>query len=141
MSFGSSFLTIGQTTGARELNKSLKGSVMNVANHFSNLGYRWPGPLEVSRVESSLWTRQGVKFDYPPSPMESVVLGWVVRADDGIEEFVEELGLLFELFDDNTCLAAELAISLNMGKEHFPNRCCQGCDARFVFPPGQPHNA
>ncbi len=45
--------------------------------------------------------------------------------EDGIEEFVDELGLRFGLFDDNTQirlqgynLVVELAISSNLGKEH-----------------------
>ncbi len=45
---------------------STKGFAIKVAN-LSNLGCSWPGPglLEVSRVEKSLWTRQGVTMGMP----------------------------------------------------------------------------
>ncbi len=44
----------------------------------------------------------------------------VVRAEDGIVEFIEKLSLRFGLFDDNTqlCLHRDnLTISSNMDKE------------------------
>ncbi len=73
--------------------------------------------------------------------MELAVPG--VTAEDGIVEFVMELCLRFGLYDDGTQirlqgdnLAAELTISMNMGKEHFRIGYCQGRDACFVFPPG-----
>ncbi len=51
-----------------------------------------------------------------------VYWGRLSVVEDGIEKFVDELGLRFGLFDDNTQiriqgynLAAELAISSNLG--------------------------
>ncbi len=71
------FQSTGTTAVARKLlNKSVKGSARKVAKHISHLGCRWSGPglIEVSRVESSLWTMQGVTRDGPSSPMELTVL-------------------------------------------------------------------
>ncbi len=87
-SSGSPFFNIGQITAAFQspgttavarklLNKSVKGSARKVAKHISHLGCRWSGPglFEVSRVESSLWTRQGVDTGWPTGGIDSAEIG------------------------------------------------------------------
>ncbi len=51
---------------------------------------------------------------------------------------------IFYVFDDKDqiCLqvdylTAEMAISFHIGKVNFRIECCQGRNARFVFPPGR----
>ncbi len=69
----------------------------------------WSGPrlVEVSRVENSLWTMQGIKTGLL---IITDGIGFpVASAEGGIVEFVEELYLRFRLFDDNTqiCLQGD----------------------------------
>ncbi len=84
--------------------------------------------------------------------MDEIEIRWTVvlklvacvRVEDSLEEFTEAFSLHFVLFDDKAqiCLhvdylTAEMAISFHMGKDYFRIECCQGRNARFVFPPGR----